>query len=310
MLPPREEDPNPPGTPMVLMAVVATAMGASGLFFLRNDLVASVAFAMIGIGALTGFMGGAWKFVSMVAAVGSGYQLAAPAAPHLLPYLLPLVTRVLGQDRPLTPLMGLILSGVAAGAFVGLVVQILGAVVMGRVKSLKWFDRRVGMFIGCGQSAFAVAFVLWGATALEPTLKHFQARGAKAAVPGVEASWPKIIELAEATKSSAVQPLLNRWNPFRDVPQLRKLIDQAEAVANGGRSGGSFDPNSQVAQQMMQDPQMRESLNKLSSDPQVQELIRQSNGKPDMNTALQLMNHPEVAEILKRMGTRQNTSQP
>ncbi len=222
--PTNTETPESTGNPILAIGLVSLIGILCGYFWWIGDQVAMVSLGLIDLGCVVGYWYGIWRTVGSSVGVWAGCQLAAPSATHLVPIL----EKQFGQSVPTQT--GLLLSGIAAGTLATLIFWMVGKVVFRRSRFLKRCDQYAGFTFGFANAVALVALVLWGVLASEPEIKRRQQMTFGAKSEQADQISQRLNQILVATKNSYVMVALRGWNPFLELPQLKKIKQQFDAM--------------------------------------------------------------------------------
>ncbi len=267
-------------TPLLLLVLMAAAGCGIGVCYSAGDNLAVCSFLAVGVGALLGYSTGVWKMFSMLVGSAAGYHLAGPTAKYLVPWIESTL-----DERLSSPILGLILAGIVAGCAVTVVVMGCGLLLINRIDLLKWLDQRLGMLVGCVQSAGLVAVIIWGILAIEPKLQALRETRTEG-LDQVSRVHERLLGVAAAVKKSRLLSHLVSWNPFLDVPQLRNILDRTEEFAQALRA-----PQGQPGS----------VIEALGSDAPVRRVVNKLESAEDVETVVETLHSNDIGQVIQKL---------
>ncbi len=267
--------------------------GPAIYFAVDGDYPATAICAVAGIAAFGGYRAGAVSIVTLLAAVTAAIAFAPS----------------LGQSQEArfatwfgtTGLTNRFLSIGAIGAVISMVIAGLGMFISGKLlrprPRLDSVNRWIGFGIGGVEGVAASIFFLGGMLMIEPIEKQrAELRDAEDVRGNLVSEF--ILDTSEGTRDSRIGPALVDYNPFTRIPQLNRVEELQQSVqvlSDPKKIEGLLEHPS--IRQLQQRPEVRRAVQKLTDDPEIQEVLR-SGKRMDRSMAMTLLNHPAVMELV------------
>jgi hypothetical protein len=192
--------------------------------------------------------------------------------------------------------IGAIGLGITFAAMIAM--AIIARVLLEDRPRLEAMNRWTGFLFGGVQGTGVMLLLLGGILMVEPMAKErVAARTSEGAFASAVAE--RIVDVAGQTRKSRVGPFVMEYNPFQRVPQLARLQESMKVARDPQKLNRLMDsPN---LEQLKQRPAMRQAIDSLSADDEIQQVLR--SGKPiDTQAAMTLMSNPTIMKLLDEPG--------
>ena len=271
--------------------------GVGYYFFQKLDYVGVAGTAAIAIAGFAGFRMGATRIAISLVAIAAAIALA--------PKLGVSQEYRFAEWFGTTGLANRFLSIGVIGLSIILVATVIAVMITNRLLSnrprLAKSDRWLGFVIGGAEGAIATLFLLGGILIMEPLEEQNAARRGSDDVRGHAIGYA-ITTAAMKTRASELGPVIDKYNPFRRIPQLNKIekVQQTVSVLSDPAKIDGLIQHPEITK-LQQRPEMKRAVSTLMSDPQIKQILY--SGKPlDRAAVITLLNHPAVLELVDQPG--------
>lgn len=290
---PIPKPPPPRGSKIVWRLVFALALfGPAAFFGLEGDYLAAGVCGLAGVGALWGYRTGAISFLTSFVALAAAFMVA-PAVGQSYEYHF-------SQWFGTTGLMNRIISIGVFGVLLAFVVAGLMMLISIKVFSTRPFldstNRWIGLILGAAQVPVGALFFIGGLMIVEPAV---QQRVSDPNAPRAKFSTKLVLQTTEMARDSRVGPLVEAYNPFLRIPELNNRLEPMHRSMQVLSDPANIRQvmNHPSIRQLQQREDVRRTVEKLASDPEIQEVL--GSGKPmDKSMAMVLLKHPAVLELI------------
>jgi len=266
-------------------------------FAWEGDHVLAAVCAVSGFMAFGGFRLGAIAILSSIGAIAAAIHYA-PSIGCAQEFRF---TEWFGTTGLLNRGLSIGVVGVAITlGITGVAAIIVGGLVRQR-PVLDRVNRWTGFGIGLVEGLALCLFFLGGMLVIEPTEQaRAESPSDKEVVRPLLAR--AIATTTEQTRASRLGPVIEQYNPFVRFPSLNKVeeIQKSVQVLSDPREIDGL-MNHPSMRQLRQRPEIRAVVEKLHDDPEIRKLFQ--SGRPmDRLTAMTLLSHPVVLELLDQPG--------
>jgi len=276
---------------------VAIFFGPAIYFGSEGDYVLSAVIATAGFSAFTGFRMGAMAMITSVAAIALAVTYAPSIAyQHQLRF-----TEWFGT----TGLLNRFISIAAVGLSITIISSSIAILITGKLLStrptLDRSNRWLGFWIG-GVEGVITAFILFGGVLiLEPIEQDRTRRAFTQTARGKQIS-RLVLATAQQTRDSQIGPYIEQYNPFVRFPELNKIeqVQKSVQILSDPKKIQRILERPEV-RELQSRPEVRIAVEKVMKDPGIRNALR-SGGPMNRSTALMLLNHPAILELIDQPG--------
>lgn len=283
----------PRGIPL-WMPLVGIFTAAISFYWMRDDRVTSAVVAGVMIAGFSGYRMGTVKLAGFF----GGAALAITYAPAWGKGCEPKIAEFFGTSGLMSRVLSVGAIGIGITVAAMIVMALLSHMLFSDRPRLEAVNRWTGFLFGGVQGIGIMLLLLGGIFVVEPMAKERVA----ARMPGgkfAHAVSERVVSVAEMTRNSQVGPFVIEYNPFQLVPQLDQMQDSIQLARDPEKLNQLM--QSPKIEELKQQPAMRQALDSLAADAEIQEVLR--SGKPmDSTTAMSLMNNPTIMKLLEEPG--------
>lgn len=279
----------PPGIPLWMPMVGLFAAGIS-YYWMQEDHVTASVLAAVMVAGFSGYRMGAVKLLGFF----GGAATAIAYAPDWGRSYEQQVAEFLGTTGLTSRVVGIgaIGIGITLGTMIGM--AIISRVLFEDRPVLESINRWLGFLFGGAQGTGIVLLLLGGILLVEPMAKERVAARTEGSAFAHAVS-KRVVKVAAQTRASQVGPTVMEYNPFERIPQLARLREHMKLARDPQRLSRLME--SPDFEQLTQRPAMRRAIDTLSSDAEIQQVLR--SGEPiDSQTAMTLMSNPTIMKLL------------
>lgn len=277
--------------------------GPAIYFATDHDYVTAACCAVAGASAFGGYRAGAVSIVTMLLAITTAIAFA--------PSIGQSQEARFAQWFSTTGLTNRFLAIGVAGALISLIASSLLIMIGGRILKgrprLDRLNRWIGFGIGGLEGVAATAIFLGGLLILEPIEQERAELRDPGDMRGTLVS-KFILTTSEKARASRIGPVLVAYNPFTRIPRLNKVQEVQQSVqvlSDPVKIEGLL--HHPTITELQQRPEVRKAVDKLTSDPEIQQILR-SGRKMDRSMAMTLLSHPAVMELIDQPGFLEQAS--
>tara|TARA_R110002049_G_scaffold285698_1_gene466691 strand:+ start:75016 stop:76017 length:1002 start_codon:yes stop_codon:yes gene_type:complete len=276
---------------------LAVFMGVGGYGIYAKDALIAIIPIVVMFSAFSGFRLGALRLTGSIAAIA----LAIAYAPQLGVAYEVRFSQWFGTTGLTNRFASIGAIGVLISLFVTVAFIVLTSRMVSRRPGLAWLNSWFGFFFAAAQGGLAVLLLLGGVLMIEP----MEQRNAEAGVtksPRGQMISDAVLTVAEHTHSSQIGPYIERFNPFVKIPQLNKLdqVQQTVRVLNNPTEMNQLLNHPQVIE-LKKRPETKRAVRELMEDPTIREILASKN-RMDKSTAMTLMSHPAILNLIDQPG--------
>lgn len=266
-------------------------------FVIQGDHVLAAALAVTGIASFGGYRTGSVYIAGSLIGIG----VAIALAPSIGRSQEMRFAEWFGTTGVTNRIVSIGTVGVIISFVVSMIVFFVGGMFLANRPRLDTLNRWIGFAIGSLQGAFAVLLFLGGLMVLEPIEKERADTRDPLDLRGQFVSkW--ILNIADQAHQSRLAPIVDAYNPFTKIPQLNKVeeIQQSVRILGDPQKIDDLIHHPSI-ESLAERPEMKRVIEELTTDPEVQRILQ--SGQPiNRETALTLMNHPAVLELIDQPG--------
>jgi uncharacterized membrane protein required for colicin V production len=274
---------------LLLMGAVGAVVGFS---WSEKDYVTASALGVVAFCGLWGYFFGAMRILGGVGGIVAAYHFAPRTALWIAAHLPDSVST--------SPWMTQTLSlGVASLGIAALVMCIARIVSRRCSQSHDCFDsgnQVLGLGLGAAQGAVSMLFLLSAAVTSAPLANERLQQPTSAGHEVLSRiAAQQIVDIAHQTQRSTIAPLIERYNPFEHVPQLKQMQRTVAAIQDP-QVFARFAEHPAMTK-LQNKPSVRAAMESLANDSELKELAL--SGKTiTAQTALSLLDNPAIAKLL------------
>ncbi len=275
------------------LLVVFGVLGLFGYFCNQSDWMSAAATLTVGFAAFAGFRTGAIKALTLFASATATFYLA----PYLGMQLENSLSTVVGTTGVANRFYAILATGLVIFLITAIVAIKIGNRFLDRRPKTTLLNHWLGFVLGAIEGSIVVVILLGGMLTIQ---KVNAERISERTGPRSRAKLLAEIldKTSEQTKTSRLGPVVERFNPFENVPQLSNVAEWQRSMEV------LMDPskvNALIQQPAIKQLKSREDvtqmLTELNRDPDIQKLLN-SDKPASKELAIYLLNHPAVLELL------------
>ncbi len=198
-----------------------TLMGGLAAYYMAHgDWLTSTVAALIAVSGLAGYrLGSSIFLVFLVTVVASGL-----CATRVVGLFGPTVSNFLGTFGTLNSILATSIGCISLGLVAMVVFDLVWNRLLGNRGNLSSFDRTCGLALGAVQGVVITSMVLGGALVAEPYAR-FAATAPAVNFRGYVGRYTAdtVAKVGRATRHAPFQSVLQQFNPYERMPQLRRL---------------------------------------------------------------------------------------
>lgn len=277
-------------------------LGPAGYSIGQGDYVMSAVFVVAWVAASGGYRVGA---VRIAAAIG-GLAAAIAYAPLLGIQHEWRLTEWFGTTGLLNRLLAIAATGILISLAVILASRMIAEPWLRRHPHWDRSNRWLGFGIGTAEGLLALLLLLGGVLVLEPTVRERSGDSGSASA-NLPDGWNErlsawILATAEHTRRSSVGPLVERFNPLARYPALNKVEEIRQSVvvlSDPGRIERLIEHPE--LKKLRQREEVQVAYERVMQDPRIRSALH-SGQRMTKSTALLLLNHPAVLDLIEQPG--------
>ncbi|MGB7348189.1 MAG: CvpA family protein [Pirellulaceae bacterium] len=284
------------------LIVIAIGAGVIGYSAYLGDYVVAATAAIVLFCALAGFRMGLMRMAASIAAFA--------AAVYFAPQLGLTYERSFSEWAGTTGLLNRFL----AIASIGLVISLLATLVLSAITT-RMLRRRpllarmngwLGFGAGAAQGAVVVLLFLGGLLIVEPMQLQLANQDANATTSTRPETSQRmtdaLLTVADHTHRSRLGPVIEQYNPFERFEPLKKL-DQIQTSVRVLSNPQKIEEllHHPAITELQQRPEVKQAVANLMDDKEIREVLH-SGKSIDRNTAIQLLSHPAIMELIDQPG--------
>ncbi|QDT11244.1 CvpA family protein [Planctomycetes bacterium K23_9] len=284
------------------LLLVASAAGAIGYSVYLSDYVVAATVGVVLITAMMGYRMGLSRVVASLGALTVAFmyapQLGITYENHFFEWF--------GTTGLLNRIIAISAIGFGIAMLATIVLSMITTRILRSRPRLARLNCWLGFTVGAAEGGLAVLLFLGGLLMVEPMqlqLANADAAAGDSARPVASQQMTEVIlKVADQTHSSRLGPVIEENNPFEKFEPLKRFDEIQKSVRVLSDPQKINDLLHHPAINNLQErPEIKEAVANLMDDPEIREVL-QSGASMDRNTAVQLLSHPAVLELIDRPG--------